>query len=132
MGITGPLDLQFGPDGALYILNYGNAYFNTSTETKIARIEYTGTCSPAVAIHEGGAESRGSIRPGNRFTVDWQGAYSIRVQDLKGRQLARVAGLRDHGEYAIADLVPAGTPKGLLTVTVSGDARTERFRIFKD
>jgi hypothetical protein len=132
MGITGPLDMQFGPDGALYVLNYGNAYFNTSTETKIARIEYAGTCSPTVAVRRDDAELQGSIRPGSRFTVDWQGAYSIRVQDLQGRQLGRVAGLRDKGEYAIADLVPAGTPKGLLTVTVSGDKRTERFHILKD
>jgi cytochrome c len=41
---THPIDLEFGPDGALYVIEYGG-YFKANENTKIIRIEYTGTCT---------------------------------------------------------------------------------------
>lgn len=43
---SGPLDFKQGPDGALYVLNYGSSYFSTTNETKIERISYKGSCRP--------------------------------------------------------------------------------------
>lgn len=37
-----------GPEGALYLIEYGNAYFSSPSTQKISRIEYTGSCLPAV------------------------------------------------------------------------------------
>ena len=135
-GITGPLDMQFGPDGALYVLNYGNAYFGTTTETKLARIEYTGTCRPTVAIRAQRDERNegkglGSTAAG-RFQAGLEASYTILVQDLQGRIVARHPGQSGLRAYAIDDLVPAGTPSGILTVTLSGARGTERFRVYKD
>lgn len=131
MGIIGPLDMQFGPDGALYVLNYGNVYFGTMAETKIARIEYTGTCHPTVALARKDELPHGLFRAGT-VTADMAGTYSLSVRDLQGRELARLDALTGHHSWSIRELVPAGTPGGLLTVTLSNAQGTERFRIFKD
>lgn len=36
-----PTDMQFGPDGALYILEYGTNWFAKNTDAKLIRIEYS-------------------------------------------------------------------------------------------
>ncbi|MFF4879323.1 PQQ-dependent sugar dehydrogenase [Micromonospora sp. NPDC000668] len=37
-----PMDLEFGPDGALYVLEYGDGYFSENQDAQLARIDYTG------------------------------------------------------------------------------------------
>lgn len=44
---TNPLDMQMGPDGALYVLNYAG-YFNSTAATSIVKVSYAGTCRPAL------------------------------------------------------------------------------------
>ncbi|MDB5050887.1 MAG: hypothetical protein JWO30_3958 [Fibrobacteres bacterium] len=132
-GIQGALDMQFGPDGALYILNYGNLYFGTSAEAKIARIEYTGSCLPTTF----GDLVRSSdpidvTHAGELFDVKMDGAYSITIRNLQGRLLMQLPGRNGKHTYNIRELVPAGTPSGLLNVTVSGAGGTERFRVFRN
>lgn len=47
----GPIDMEFGPDGALYVLEYGNAYFLDNPEAQLARIEYAkGNRSPVPKV----------------------------------------------------------------------------------
>ncbi len=36
-----PIDLKFGPDGALYVLDYGKDYFSKNEDALLSRIEYT-------------------------------------------------------------------------------------------
>jgi cytochrome c len=45
MNFYRPIDLETGPDGALYIINYAG-WFNSNENTNIARIEYVGDCRP--------------------------------------------------------------------------------------
>jgi cytochrome c len=40
--LRGPIDMKFGPDGALYILEYGNGYFKDNPEAELIKIEYNG------------------------------------------------------------------------------------------
>ncbi|MGV8878934.1 MAG: PQQ-dependent sugar dehydrogenase [Sphingobacteriaceae bacterium] len=40
--LRGPIDMKFGPDGDLYILEYGNGYFNNNPEAALVKIEYNG------------------------------------------------------------------------------------------
>lgn len=40
--LNGPLDMKFGPDGDLYIIEYGNGYFKNNPEAQLIRIEYNG------------------------------------------------------------------------------------------
>lgn len=40
--LRGPIDMKFGPDGALYVLEYGNGYFKDNPEAQLIKIEYNG------------------------------------------------------------------------------------------
>ncbi|GAA1617807.1 PQQ-dependent sugar dehydrogenase [Actinoplanes couchii] len=35
-----PMDLEFGPDGSLYVLEYGDGYFAENPEAQLARVDY--------------------------------------------------------------------------------------------
>ncbi|MGH3356694.1 MAG: PQQ-dependent sugar dehydrogenase [Nocardioidaceae bacterium] len=37
-----PMDLEFGPDGALYVLEYGDGFFAENPEAQLARIDHIG------------------------------------------------------------------------------------------
>ncbi|PXY33202.1 glycosyl hydrolase [Prauserella sp. PE36] len=41
--VSGPIDMEFGPDGALYVLDYGKGYFAENPDAQLARIDYIGT-----------------------------------------------------------------------------------------
>lgn len=46
-----PVDLQFGDDGALYVLEYGTNWFSKNTDAKLIRIEYMeGNRNPVAEI----------------------------------------------------------------------------------
>jgi cytochrome c len=40
--LVAPLDLEFGPDGSLYVLEYGSQWFRANPDSALSRIEYTG------------------------------------------------------------------------------------------
>ena len=40
MVIDNPMDLEFGPDGALYVLEYGDGYFAENPDAQLARIDF--------------------------------------------------------------------------------------------
>ena len=40
MTLKRPMDLEIGPDGALYLLEWGTQYNGNNTDAQIARIEY--------------------------------------------------------------------------------------------
>ncbi|UMG92384.1 PKD domain-containing protein [Nocardioides sp. TF02-7] len=37
-----PMDLEFGPDGALYVLEYGDGYFAENPDAQLSRFDYIG------------------------------------------------------------------------------------------
>lgn len=46
-----PIDLKFGPDGDLYVLEYGGRWFQASPEAKLVRIEFeAGNRKPIAAV----------------------------------------------------------------------------------
>ena len=44
-----PMDMQFGPDGSLYVLEYGSAWYSNNSDAKLSRISYTRGNRPPVA-----------------------------------------------------------------------------------
>ncbi|HEX2717216.1 MAG TPA: ThuA domain-containing protein, partial [Gemmatimonadaceae bacterium] len=47
-----PIDMQFGPDGDLYVLEYGTAWFQGNDDARLLRIEFTaGNRKPVVAAN---------------------------------------------------------------------------------
>jgi len=48
---TNPIDMQFGPDGDLYILEYGSGWFKQNDDARLVKIEYNkGNRKPIVQI----------------------------------------------------------------------------------
>lgn len=38
--LDNPMDLEFGPDGALYALEYGDGYYQINPDAQLTRVEY--------------------------------------------------------------------------------------------
>ena len=79
-----PIDMKFGPDGDLYVLEYGGRWFQASPEAKLVRIEYEGgNRKPVVSIASNKAggvppfnvklSSEGTVDPdGDKLTYRWE------------------------------------------------------------
>jgi cytochrome c len=51
IGISKPIDMAFGPDGSLYMLQYGANYFARNPDARLVRIDYTeGNRAPVAVI----------------------------------------------------------------------------------
>ena len=49
---SNPIDMQFGPNGDLYVLEYGTTWFHGNDDARLVRIEYTaGNRKPLVAVN---------------------------------------------------------------------------------
>ncbi|WP_378626227.1 ThuA domain-containing protein [Nocardiopsis alba] len=48
--LANPMDMEFGPDGALYVLEYGSGYFGGAEDSAISRIDYVSGNSPVARI----------------------------------------------------------------------------------
>lgn len=46
MELSKPIELEFGPDGALYILEYGNQYFMNNPDARLVRLEFARSNRP--------------------------------------------------------------------------------------
>ena len=50
-GVDNPIDMEFGPDGALYILEYGDGYFAQNPDAKLTKVNFVrGNHSPIVKV----------------------------------------------------------------------------------
>ena len=80
-----PIELEFGPDGALYILEYGQQYFMNNPEAKLSRIEFASgnrlpiprlmVDAPAGAVpHTVNFSAEGSFDydAGDELSFEWQ------------------------------------------------------------
>jgi hypothetical protein len=46
-----PIDMQFGPDGALYVLEYGDGYFSENPAAQLARVDFVqGNYTPVPVV----------------------------------------------------------------------------------
>ncbi|MCE7079450.1 PQQ-dependent sugar dehydrogenase [Streptomyces sp. ST2-7A] len=85
MSFSAPIDMEFGPDGALYVLEYGRGYFQENPDAELSRIDYIGpggnhTPIPAVSADVTRGEepltvsfsSAGTVDPdGDRLRYEW-------------------------------------------------------------
>ena len=56
-----PMDMEFGPDGALYVLEYGTGYFAELPEAQLARVDWTrGNRTPVPVVK---ADVEGGLSP---------------------------------------------------------------------
>ena len=49
--VDNPMDMEFGPDGALYVLNYGDGFFSENPDADLSRIDFVrGNHTPVVKV----------------------------------------------------------------------------------
>ncbi|MDB5104416.1 MAG: carbohydrate-binding protein [Fibrobacteres bacterium] len=124
-----PIDLQVGPDGALYIMNYAG-WFGPATTTGIQRIEYSGTCRPELATALAEAPSLAKALVTSRGSIldvaGANGAYALEIGDLQGRTLAEYHGSGDRS-FDLTGLI--GNRTGLYTAKLVSGGATSMHRV---
>jgi glucose/arabinose dehydrogenase len=131
---NGLLELEMGPDGALYVLHYGG-YRTNSAATGIFRIEYRGTCRPtsvSVAFQRERSGVEMASLNGKMLHVTATGDHRVEMRDASGR-LLWARGAPGAADYDLGSLNgSAGSGRGtmglrILTVTASGERFVRKF-----
>lgn len=103
-----PMDLEFGPDGALYVLEYGDGYFSENPEAQLARIDYVrGNRTPVVKVQSSvtGGEAPLTVTFTSTGTYDPDGDSLRYAWDFNGdgvvdsRQANAVYTFTSNGNY---------------------------------
>lgn len=120
-GIRNPLQAKYGPDGALYILNYGSTgAYGSGNNPGMIKIGYTGSCVlPPVAISSGQGGRRLNISMSSEGLVVREGGrHELGLYNSEG---ARLLVLDGSGEtrYSFTRLAARyGLKKGVYVVRV--------------
>ncbi|GAB3077457.1 PQQ-dependent sugar dehydrogenase [Micromonospora schwarzwaldensis] len=69
-----PMDLEFGPDGALYVLEYGDGYFSENPDAQLARIDHIGWTGNHTPVPRASATPTAGATP---LTVAFSSAGTI-------------------------------------------------------
>lgn len=79
------IEAHVGPDGALYVVEYGGSYGSNVGNQRIARIEYLGNCSPTVSTFRpvGGQSTPARARLGVHLG---EGKVFYGNRDIQGRR----------------------------------------------
>ncbi len=96
-GWSGIVDLQQGPNGSLYVAEYGHGYYTANPTAKISRIDYIGQPCGTVAMETPAARSRRSPQarlayadPAVGVALSWPaGAHAVEALSLQGKLLWR-------------------------------------------
>ena len=56
-----PVDMEFGPDGSLYVLEYGAAWFQANTDSRLTRVRYNPGDTPPPVARAQVARSAGAL-----------------------------------------------------------------------
>ena len=84
-----PLDIQMGPDGAMYIMNY-SGFRTWNAKTGLLRVEYKGDCHPVSLAGKSGPGERARLE-GAGLRLGQTGIHRIRFVDASGRIAARIS-----------------------------------------
>jgi glucose/arabinose dehydrogenase len=107
---TQVMDMAFGPDGALYVLDYGTGYFNGDANSALYRIEHvTGGHAP---VAQAGANTTSGKAP---LTVTFSSAGS---SDADGDALTHAWDFGDGATSTAADPTHTYTAVGQYTATL--------------
>ncbi|MFE1009681.1 PQQ-dependent sugar dehydrogenase [Streptomyces sp. NPDC058794] len=107
---TQVMDMAFGPDGALYVLDYGTGYFNGDANSALYRIEHvTGGHAP---VAQAGADTTSGTAP---LTVAFSSAGS---SDADGDALTHAWDFGDGATSAAASPTHTYTTNGQYTATL--------------
>ncbi len=132
---SAPLDMAFGPDGALYVLEYGTSWFQANPDAYLSRVEYySGDNPPPIAIATaskmaGAAplqallDGSGSYDRGlgsNQLKYRWVRLDNGEIVEEIGNQRQQPVTLNAVGEQTIQ----------LTVIDSSGSTSTSRLKLF--
>jgi cytochrome c len=121
------IDLKFGPNGDLYVLEYGSNWFRKSDDSKLVRIEYNAgnrAPVPQVSASRPGGAVPFTVTLSSRGTRDYDGdalTFAWRVEELGGGTPRTFSGSETKVTFA-----KPGVYDATLTVTDSAGASAER------
>ncbi|MFL6053417.1 MAG: PQQ-dependent sugar dehydrogenase [Actinoallomurus sp.] len=137
--LTEPIDADFGPDGSLYVLDYGSNWFGGSLDAALYKLEYApGDKSPTAAISTDGTsghapltvrfDGTGSTDPENdtlTYAWDFDGNGTTDSTDPKPSHTYTANG-QYHARLKVTD--PSGrSGTAAATITVGNTAPTVTF-----
>ena len=82
MFVDNPMDMEFGPDGALYVLEYGDGYFAENPDAALSKINFVrGNHTPVVkvAANPGGGQAPLKVAFSSAGTVERTGTSCVRL-----------------------------------------------------
>lgn len=122
-----PIDMKFGPDGDLYVLEYGSNWFRKSDNAKLVRIEYnSGNRTPIVAASSdvSGGTSPLKVKLSSAGTKDYDGdklQYEWKVAPATGGTVQTFSEANP-----TVTLSKAGVYNATLTVTDPAGAKNSK------
>lgn len=128
---SNPMDMEFAPNGDLYMLEYGTGWFQKNDDARLIRIEYNGgNRKPFVRL--AADRTKGAVPMAVNFnstgTKDFDRdelSFSWNIQDEKGQSLATLEGAEAHYTFDKPGLYSA-----VLTVTdEKGEATTSQLQL---
>ncbi|WP_166664873.1 PQQ-dependent sugar dehydrogenase [Pedobacter metabolipauper] len=124
--LYGAIDMKFGPDGSLYVLEYGNGYFKDNPEAELIRIEFNGgNRKPAVQV----AASKTAGALPLKVNLSSAGTADADGDSLKyDWKISRAGVVRYRSQLANPELLlnTPGIYKAVLTVTDPGGAKNSK------
>lgn len=130
--LKGPIDMKFGPQGDLYVLEYGNAYFKDNPEAELVRIEYnSGNRKPQVqvSVNKTAGAVPLSVDLSSAGTKDFDEGDVLNYQWTITKNGAPFKVVKE--AHAAVTFTSPGTYKALLTVTDLKGAKNSQSVIIK-
>ncbi|MGI5156088.1 OmpL47-type beta-barrel domain-containing protein [Microbispora sp. CA-102843] len=141
----GPMDLEFGPDGSLYVLEYGSSFFRENPEAGLYRIDYspgnkapqakitvdkTSSSEAPLTVQFSGAKSS-DTEPGD-LTYEWdfdgdgtfdaKGVTATHTYDKLGQYTARLRVTDEQGKFALTSIeITVGNTAPQVSIETPGD-----------
>jgi glucose/arabinose dehydrogenase len=95
------MDMEFGPDGSLYVLDYGDGFFRPNPDSGLYRVDYVqGTKAPRVDLDASVTSGQGPL------TVDFDASGSTHPNDLA---LSFAWDFEDDGTFVAGDATASHT-----------------------
>ncbi len=113
--IKEPIDYEFGPDGALYVLSYGGKWRDHDAKTALVRIEYKGTCNLPTFVSKVGTVSLTKNElahkvfkiQGQNISILTEDTYSYAVCDITGKIIISHRG-EGNAQFSLRELPQNG------------------------